>query len=111
MLDEPTDDPIRIVKTAKILLGSIYRKDYTYKKAGVILLDLVSRVSRQNLLFEEHGNERRQSFVSAIEEVGARYGHAVNFLAAQGVGHSWQMKRESRTPRYTTCWEELPVVS
>ena len=41
--DEPTDDPIRVVKNAKILLRSIYRKGYAYKKAGVILIDLIPK--------------------------------------------------------------------
>ena len=109
-LDEPTDDPIRIVRNAKALLGSIYRKGYAYKKAGVLLLDLVPGRSTQGLLFEEHGDERRRGFVNALEEVAARYGQSAGFLAAQGVRRSWSMKRESRTARYTTCWEELPVV-
>ena len=110
-LDEPTDDPIRIVKNAKALLGSIYRKGYAYKKAGVLLLDLIPGRTRQALLFEEHGDERRRGFVAALEEVAARYGQSGAFLAAQGVRRSWSMKRESRTARYTTCWEELPFAS
>ena len=108
-LDEPTDDPIRIVGNAKALLGSIYRKGYAYKKAGVLLLDLVSGRSTQGLLFEEHGDGRRRDFVNALEEVAARYGQTAGFLAAQGVRRSWSMKRESRTARYTTCWDELPM--
>ena len=110
-LDEPTDDPIRIVKNAKALLGSIYRKGYAYKKAGVLLLDLIPGRTRQALLFEEHGDERRRGFVAALEDVAARYGQSGAFLAAQGVRRSWSMKRESRTARYTTCWEELPFAS
>ena len=111
LLDEPTDDPIRIVKNAKALLNSIYRKGYSYKKAGVLLLDLVSGRSRQGLLFEEHGDGRRRDFVNALDEVAARYGQSGAFLAAQGVRRSWSMKRQSRTARYTTCWDELPVAS
>ena len=79
------------------------------KKAGVLLLDLIPGRTRQTLLFEEHGDERRRGFVTALEEVAARYGQSGAFLAAQGVRRSWSMKRESRTPRYTTCWSELPV--
>ena len=75
----------------------------------MLLLDLVSDGSRQGLLFEEHGDGRRRGFVKVLEEVAARYGHSGAFLAAQGVRRSWSMKRESRTARYTTCWEELPV--
>ena len=49
-LDEPTDDPIRIVQSAKGLLRDIYRSGFAYKKAGVILLDLAPASSRQGLL-------------------------------------------------------------
>lgn len=108
--DEPTDDPIRIVTNAKILLRSIYRQGFAYKKAGVILLDLVSSKRMQGLLFEEYGSENRRKFVRSMEQVVAIYGPSAGFLAAQGVNRSWSMKRESRTPRYTTSWKELPVV-
>ncbi|MFP6886421.1 MAG: Y-family DNA polymerase [Opitutales bacterium] len=107
--DEPTDDPIRVVINAKNLLRSIYREGFAYKKAGVILLDLVPRKRRQGLLFEEYGGESRCRFVRAMEEAVVTYGHDAGFLAAQGVKRSWSMKRESRTPRYTTSWKELPV--
>ena len=109
-LDEPTDDPLRIVKNAKALLQSIYRKGYAYKKVGVLLLGLASASSRQGLLFEEHRNTRRKDFVDVLEEIAARYGRSGAFLAAQGIDHSWRMKRQSRTPRYTTCWEEIPIL-
>jgi DNA polymerase V len=109
-LDEPTDDPLRIVKNAKALLQSIYRKGYAYKKVGVLLLGLASASSRQGLLFEEHRNTRRKDFVDALEEIASRYGRSGAFLAAQGIDHSWRMKRQSRTPRYTTCWEEIPIL-
>ena len=44
-----------------------------------------------------------------MEEVVATYGRDAGFLAAQGVKRSWSMRRESRTSRYTTSWDELPV--
>jgi len=27
--------------------------------------------------------------------------------ATELLGRSWKMRQESRSPRYTTCWEEL----
>ncbi|MDA8824170.1 Y-family DNA polymerase [Opitutales bacterium] len=109
--DEPTDDPIRIIKNAKHLLGSIYRKGYAYKKAGVLLIDLIPKGSQQGLLFEEHGNSRRKKFVDTFEEVASQYGQASAFFGAQGVKQKWSMRREMRTPRYTTCWNDLVEVS
>ena len=108
--DEPTDDPIRIVKNAKHLLGSIFRKGYAYKKAGVLLIGLTPKGAQQALLFQEHGSTHRSEFVDALEEVAARYGQSCAFLGAQGVGKKWSMRREMRTPRYTTNWDDLPEV-
>ena len=109
-LDEPTDDPIRVIRRAKELLRAIFRPGYFYKKAGVILLDLVSSHSRQGLLFEEFGDDRTRGFVGAVEEVAARYGPVGGFWAAQGIDQSWSMRREMRTPRYTTNWSEIPEI-
>jgi DNA polymerase V len=108
---EPTDDPILILSNAKTLLRDIYRKGYAYKKAGVLLLDLDSGNQRQTHLFKEHGSEKRRRLVQAMEEVTAAYGPNAAFLAAQGINRSWSMKRGRRTPRYTTNWQELPVVA
>ena len=108
--DEPTDDPIRIVKNAKRLLGSIFRKGYAYKKAGVLLIGLTPKRAQQGLLFQEHGSSHRSEFVDALEEVAARYGQSCAFLGAQGVGKKWSMRREMRTPCYTTNWDDLPEV-
>ena len=109
-LDEPTNDPIRIVQNAKRLLRDMFRSGYAYKKAGVILLDLVPATTRQTLLFEEHGNPRRKDFVDAVEEAASRYGAGGAFWGGQGIGKQWRMRREMRTPRYTTCWEDLPEI-
>ena len=106
-LDEPTDDPIRIVQNAKRLLRDMFRSGYAYKKAGVILLDLVPATTRQTLLFEEHGNPRRKDFVDAVEEAASRYGAGGAFWGGQGIGKQWRMHREMRTPRYTTHWDDL----
>ena len=99
-----------MIRRAKELLRSIFRPGYSYKKAGVILLDLVSSHSRQGLLFEEFGDDRTREFVDTVEEVAARYGPSGGFWAAQGVHGSWSMRREMRTPRYTTNWLEIPEI-
>ena len=107
-LDEPTDDPIRIVQNAKKMLRDIYRSGYAYKKAGVILLDLVPSASPPGLCFlKSTGRPRREDFVNAVEEAASRYGGGGAFWGGQGIGKQWRMRREMRTPRYTTHWEDL----
>ncbi len=108
--DEPSDDPIRILSTAKELLRSIYRKGYSYKKVGVMLLNLRTKDQDQGLLFRDHHNEKKDRFVKALESIKNTYGTNSTFLAAQGIGRSWDMKRQRRTPRYTTNWNEIPTI-
>lgn len=108
--DEPSDDPIRILSTAKELLRSIYRKGYSYKKSGVLLLNLRPRDQYQGLLFRDHHNERQGRLVKALESINSRYGTGAAFLAAQGIDRTWDMNRHRRTPRYTTNWNEIPAI-
>ncbi|MFP6874746.1 MAG: DUF4113 domain-containing protein [Verrucomicrobiales bacterium] len=108
---EPADDPIRILSSARRLLGEIYRGGYAYKKAGVLLLDLEHGNQRPTHLFEEHGSGKRDRLIQAMEEVTAAYGPQAAFLAAQGIDRPWGMKRGRLTSRYTTSWQELPVVA
>ena len=68
----------------------------------------MSSNSQQGLLFEEFRDDRTRGFVDAVEEVAARYGTMGGFWGAQGMDHSWRMRRERRTPRYTTNWMEIP---
>jgi DNA polymerase V len=108
--DEPSDDPIRILSTAKKLLRSIYRKGYSYKKAGVLLLNLQPRDQDQRLLFRDHHNEKRNRLLKALESIKNTYGTNSTFLAAQGIDRTWDMKRQLRSPRYTTNWNEIPAI-
>jgi len=42
--------------------------------------------------------------------VNQRFGRDAIYLAGQGIKPRWQMRREMLSPRFTTCWEELPRV-
>ncbi len=107
--DESTADPMRLVSVAKRLLRAIYRPGYAYKKVGVLLLDLTPACERQMTFFEHSAKAvRRRRLVDTVEEVAAGYGHSGAFLAAQGIQPDWIMRRNRRTPRYTTCWSDLP---
>ena len=59
---------------------------------------------------DRFGDDRTRGFVDAVEEVAARYGPAGGFWGAQGIDQSWSMRREMRTPRYTTNWSEIPAI-
>lgn len=115
----PSSDTLQIVNAALAGLDRIYRAGYDYAKAGVMLLDLQSVTQGQQEL--ELGDdavvhERRQArLMRALDAVNDRFGRGTLTLGSAGLcqepGRRWAMRQERRTPRYTTCWDELLTVS
>lgn len=108
-LPSPSADSRHIIRLAKWLLRRIFRPGYPYQKAGVMLLDLASaREPRQLDLFNPSRDNPR--LMQAIDGINRLLGTDQVFIAAQGMQRPWQMRMAHRSPRYTTCWEELPRV-
>ena len=51
----------------------------------------------------------------AMDAVNDRFGRGTLTVGTaslcQETGRRWTMRQERRTPRYTTCWDELLTVS
>jgi len=49
--------------------------------------------------------------MAAVDQINAEHGTEAIGLAAAGLleERQWTMKRQKRSPRYTTRWDELPV--
>jgi DNA polymerase V len=112
-LIRPSDDLILITKIAKHCLKKIFRAGYQYKKVGVCLLQLLPKNPRQLDLFNELPEEvfnKKNQLMQVIDAINARYGRDTIRLAAQGYNHPWAMRAALKSPAYTTCWSELPVV-
>jgi DNA polymerase V len=77
-------------------LEKIYRPGYQYRKAGVILTDLVSPDDIPQRLFEQRSFERRHKLSKLIDEVNFRYGRDVVRYAALKERGGWQGKSEHR---------------
>jgi len=114
----PSSCTLQIVSAALAGLERIYRAGYDYAKAGVMLLELQPASQGQQELdlgdaSVEH--ERRQArLMRALDVVNDRFGRGTLTLGCAGLcreaGKRWTMKQERRTPRYTTCWDELLTV-
>ena len=110
-LPEPTDDTLRLTRAALMGLRSIYRSGYRYKKAGIVLMLLSPRESRQYGLFASSEDEARSDrLMKVMDQVNRRYGRDALKSAACGFSQGWAMRADNRSPRYTTQWDELPEV-
>lgn len=98
-----------LIKAAQAGLKKIYREGYAFKKSGVILSGLEPLNGRWLNMLELPPDDRpdRKALMQAVDALNARWGRDTVSFAASGIERSWKMKREMRSPRYTTIWEEL----
>ena len=112
-LVNPTDDIRLLTRFAKICLKKIYRKNIEYYKVGVLLGDLIGKQTRQLDLFNPQDEKtliKNENIMTAMEAINKKFGHDTMRLAAEGFTKPWAMKRQLKTPNYTTQWHELPIV-
>lgn len=100
-------DTSKILAAARIALAAIWKTGYQYKKAGVILLDLAPASRVQGDLWETPDTPARKRLMRALDTINAEYGRDTLVYASAGRQRGWALKSEFRSPRYTTCWEEL----
>ncbi len=106
-LSVPTSDTLEIVHYALEGLKSIFMPGYQYKKAGVIITEIVT--SAQLGLFDTVDREKREKLMQAIDKVNGEHRHLVK-LAVQGNGRDWKLKQEQLSKRYTTDINEVLTI-
>ena len=109
-LSNPSSDTMSLAAAALFGLSRIYRPGYSYKKCGVMLLDLSPAHQRQQSLFSQVDDEAKHSLalMSVLDSVNAKYGRDTLTIASAGTHKPWAARAESKTPCYTTRWTELP---
>jgi DNA polymerase V len=77
-------------------LRQVFRPGLQYRKAGVILSDLVSAKTISTRLFERREFERRHALSKIIDEINFRYGRDVLRFATLEDKGGWQGKSDHR---------------
>lgn len=118
-LPRPSSDTLRLVSAALAGLYRIYKPDYPYAKAGVILLDLQPAGNRQgelNFGDDVFESDARKRLMGTLDAVNDRYGRGALKLASTRILRDattrevWEMRQQRRSPRCTTSWDELMTV-
>ena len=108
-LSHPTHDSIIIIETALLLTKRIFKNNYQYKKAGVLLSGLCDESEIQETLFEKNYNQN-SDLMSAIDAINYRYGRDTLQMASECKVGNWKQKRENCTRNYTTQIDRLLLV-
>ncbi|WP_372699074.1 Y-family DNA polymerase [Arthrobacter sp. JSM 101049] len=111
-LPAPTQDPIVLTRAAVSAMRGRMVPDTRYVRAGVMFSGLEPATGQAT--FDAFTDEAGQPDMGTLlGDVRARFGEAAIGLGHAGLAEpaGWTMKREFASPRYTTDWADLPVVS
>ena len=109
-LPYPSDDTRLITAYAVAGLGQIYRAGYAYSKAEILLLDLRQRGEYTDDLFAEVQPDAAERVMSVLDQINQRWGRGTLRPASVPRAPQWGMRREMKSPSFTTRWEELWTV-
>lgn len=106
----PTDRDCDLIEAALTGLERLYRPGVAYVKGGITLGELSPAGERQADLFIDRAPGRPEKLSGVVDYLNSHWGHGTVRPAATGTNKSWHAKAALRSPDYTTCWQELPVV-
>lgn len=111
-LPQPTSHTPELIAAALGLLERLYRPGYVYKKAGVMATQIEPETPRQLSLLDPPAevDARRKALMTVLDRANAKWGRGTLSYAAAGLDRPWKMRQASKSPQYTTCWGDLPVV-
>ncbi len=101
-LPVPTNDTTEIIRFALAALKSIYKDGYRYKKAGVIITEIVPERPFQGDLFDVRNRDKYSKIMGVMDSLNESYGKQKVKIAAQGFDRKWKLKNEKLSPCYTT---------
>jgi DNA polymerase V len=108
-----------LLKYAIAALGQIYVPDCPYKKVGVVMTGLNSEQIRQGNIFDlletiqasqPRDLERERQVCEVVDRLNRQYGAETVTFGLVGKRQGWRLRCDKRSYRFTTCWEELPMV-
>lgn len=74
-----------------------------------MLNDLVLEEDRQRTLFDAE-NPKSRAMMATLDKINERFGKKTMVLASEGMKHTWKVRSDHQSPKYTTRISELPVV-
>lgn len=109
-LDMPASSTQEVVSAALKALKLIWKPGFEYKKAGVVVFDIVNRDERQLTLFEtDSAKKEKQDVLSQVmDNVNVSSGHNVLRVATQRPGHYADgIRREHASRLFSTDWDSI----
>ena len=108
---EVTNNLIQLNASAQRALGQIFKSGFEYHKVGILLHDFISVKNIPATLFEtESSIQASQELMGAVKKINQKFGRYTVASASVSGSSDWRARSKFRSPAFTTCWNELPLV-
>lgn len=103
-----SNSTLTIANTAIEILRKLHQGNETikFKKAGVIVTELIDENKKQLQLFEEE-NPKHLALMQVMDRLNKKIGDTKVKLATQNLELTWDMNQKHLSPRYTTNFKEI----
>jgi len=109
IFSHPTDSTLTISNAAVAAVKSIFKSGIKYKKAGVIVTGLVPNDNFQLNLFA-HENPKHKPLMAAIDALNKKFKADKIKLGNQDLKHTWKMRQERLSAKFTTNIKDIIIV-
>ena len=103
----PSSATAELIRCATDAVERTFREGFRYKKAGVIVAEIVNDDARQQNLFARPDWIRDDRVSSAMDRINHAFGARSIQFASEGLQPKWATRFDHRSPQYTTQWDEL----
>lgn len=101
-----SNSSITISSVAIKMLAEIFEEGEIYKKAGVIVTQIIPQDQKQFHLFEEE-NPKHQKLMKVIDDFHKKTGERKIRLGNQDLQRTWKMKQNHLSKKYTTDIKDI----
>ena len=97
---------ITISNIAVKLLKELFQEGEVYKKAGIIVSDIIPENQKQFNLFEEE-NPKHQALMKVMDDFHKKTGERKIKLGNQDLKRTWKVKQNHLSKKYTTDFKDI----
>ena len=102
-LATPSSSTLTIVHYALQAFGCIFKEGFSYRKAGVMLLNIKPATSVQMNLFDKEDHNKQNRLMQAIDRINNRYStQAINLASASSSGE-WKPRQNHLSQTSESC--------
>jgi DNA polymerase V len=105
-----SNSSIEIIKAAQIGLRKIFKAGFKFKKAGVIVSEIVPEKNVQIAFFDETDHQKHRQIMQTMDDLNADMGREKVKISTQGTGRKWRLRQEKISKCYTTKLDETIII-